>query len=535
MAVEIESRGQVLDFLEVLRRRSWQVILPAALVITLGAAFAVFVPKKYVVTTQIELRPVGISVSSKEGGNAPFQLRARERVKKVVEKLGNTDYLALAPEERPNFITDILNDLKVKQDRGDSQGSVFITVSYSDVQPQWAVDFVRELRSDWIYDVLERDRNKVEDERVNYLNERTKLEDRVKNEQDALTALRRENELSATQQSNANGGPRAEDPVFDRLQDNGKLLAKLDIDIQTQAVRIGSLETRYKNMPEQLTREELVAGVGNEEALKKVDLDIVEQQTILQGLGKSHSKYILAKKKLADLSEKREQLTRLVTKSQRELVSTPNQERMKLLLDIESAKAELEQSKKQRELVAEQVEKDKKEFRRLQDVYQDVREHTALLERLQATLQATDLKYQEKVLQVAQLHSPLANPFEITEDVAAPNRPTEPNPWLIVAFSIAAGFGLGIALAVGLEYTKSSFRSPHDLSRVMVVPVLGTINSIVTRREKRLRAVRRAAVGLSSAAFILSVVFVTWAWKEHPTLLSPALRDTIENLRSKFR
>ncbi|MFN0243011.1 MAG: GumC family protein [Planctomycetota bacterium] len=533
MAVEIESRGQLLDFLEVLRRRSWQVILPAALVITLGAAFAVFVPKKYLVTTQIELRPVGISVSSKEGGNAPFQLRAKERVKKVVEKLGNTDYLALAPEERGAFLNDILNNLKVKTDRGDSQGSVFVTVTYSDVQPQWAVDFLRELRSDWIYDVLERDRNKVEDERANILAERKKLEDRVKAEEDALTTLRRENDLSATQQSEA--GPRNEDPVFARLQESTKSIKSLDIQLQTQVVRIAALEEQYQRMPENLTRENVVPGVGNEEALKQVDLEILEQQEILQGLGQAHSKYKLARKRLAELSEKREQLNRLVTKSQSETVSAPNQERMRLLLDIDGAKAAFKQMEKERELLAAQAERDQKEFRRLQDVYREDRALAALVARLRVTLEDTDRKYQEKVLQVAQLHSPLANPFEITEDVAAPNKPTEPNPWLIVAFSIAAGFGMGIALAVGLEYTKSSFRSPHDLSRVMVVPVLGTINAIVTRREKRLRGVRRAAVGLSSAAFILSVVFVTWAWKEHPTLLSPALRDTIEDLRSKFR
>jgi hypothetical protein len=50
-----------------------------------------------------------------------------------------------------------------------------------------------------------------------------------------------------------------------------------------------------------------------------------------------------------------------------------------------------------------------------------------------------------------------------------------------------------------------------------------------------LRAARRTAVGLSSAVVILSVVFVTWAWQNHPTLLSQELRDTIEDVRSKFR
>ena len=67
MAVQIETRGQLQDFLDVLRRRKWQVLLPALFVAALGAAFAVIVPKKYVVTTQVELRPIGVSVSQAGG------------------------------------------------------------------------------------------------------------------------------------------------------------------------------------------------------------------------------------------------------------------------------------------------------------------------------------------------------------------------------------------------------------------------------------------------------------------------------------
>ena len=56
MAVQFESQGQLQEFLGILRKRSWQVILPAAFVIAIGVAFAVIVPKKYAVSTQLELR-----------------------------------------------------------------------------------------------------------------------------------------------------------------------------------------------------------------------------------------------------------------------------------------------------------------------------------------------------------------------------------------------------------------------------------------------------------------------------------------------
>src|SRR5262245_52112492 len=122
MAVQIESRGQLAEFLDVLRRRRWQVLLPAAFVIAFGAAFAVIVPKKYLLRTQVELRPISVSVSSKDGANAAFQIKSRERIRTVVADLKNETYLTLPPEERNPFIVDLQNDVKVSPVRsGDGE------------------------------------------------------------------------------------------------------------------------------------------------------------------------------------------------------------------------------------------------------------------------------------------------------------------------------------------------------------------------------------------------------------------------------
>jgi capsular polysaccharide biosynthesis protein len=62
---------------------------------------------------------------------------------------------------------------------------------------------------------------------------------------------------------------------------------------------------------------------------------------------------------------------------------------------------------------------------------------------------------------------------------------------MIVGFSLVAGLAAGLALALGLEFSKSSFRNVQEITRVMVVPVLGSVNRIVTLRELRLAAGRR--------------------------------------------
>jgi capsular polysaccharide biosynthesis protein len=535
MAVEIETKGQLLEFLDVLRKRSWQVILPAAFMITLGVAAAVLVPKKYLVQTQIELRPVGMSVSSKEGGNATFQIRSVERIKKVVEALGHPDYLALPPEEKRPFLLEMQNDVQVKLDKSDSQGSTFVTISYADVEPQWAVDFLRELRRSWIDDVIERDRNKLDDELKQLRDLNKLLESQLGKANDEFTDLRREYNISATQPIIGTTAAREEHPTYARLQQTKSDLGELAVEIGTLTVEIDSMQAQFDALPEQMTREMVVAGVDNEKELKQVELDILHLREELDGYLPAHSKYRLTLNKIELLEERARQLTQLVTKSQRQEVPMPNLERMDLRAEIAKAKTRLLAQQTREKLLKESMAADELEVQRLQGVYSELAQKSNSIENLrQASLDA-ERRYQEKNAQVVIIAGPLANPFEITEDVTPPIKPTEPNPFLIIAFSVAAGFGLGMGLAVFLEYTKNCFRSPHDITRVMVIPVLGTINSIITRREARMRTARRTAVGLSSAVVIASIVFVTWAWQNHPTLLSQELRDTIEDLRSQFR
>ena len=145
------------------------------------------------------------------------------------------------------------------------------------------------------------------------------------------------------------------------------------------------------------------------------------------------------------------------------------------------------------------------------------------------------MKRDEKALQARALSSRLNDPFSVLQEVVEPRNPTEPNPWLIVAFSLVAGLGLGLALALSAEYGRNCFRSVHDIGRVMVAPVLGTIGAILTSRQRRLRSLQRALVATLSATVVCAVAFVTWAWARNPELLSAQLRARIEQVRELLR
>jgi hypothetical protein len=68
-----------------------------------------------------------------------------------------------------------------------------------------------------------------------------------------------------------------------------------------------------------------------------------------------------------------------------------------------------------------------------------------------------------------------------------------------------------------------------------MLPVLGNIGSILTSRQRRVRALQRALVGGVSATLIATLLFVTWAWASNPDLLSPRLRARIQQVCDKLR
>jgi hypothetical protein len=135
---------------------------------------------------------------------------------------------------------------------------------------------------------------------------------------------------------------------------------------------------------------------------------------------------------------------------------------------------------------------------------------------------------------ISRATGPGGNPFEITQEVATPRKPTEPNPILIIVFSIVGGLAIGLGWTVAAEFSKSCFRSVNDISRVLVAPVLGSVNSIVTRHDVRRRSVRRLVVGTATLSVIGLLMFLTWAWAFNSDLLPQSVLKVIDDLRKNL-
>lgn len=534
MATQIESQTQLQEFLDVLKRRRWQVTLPALIVLAIGIAFAVIVPKKYVARTQVELRPVGVSISNKDGANAAFQIRSMNRIFKVLKESQNQEFLALMPDEHGTFLKRVSDDVRVTTSGG-GQSATFVNIEYVDIDRSWAMTFLKALRDDWIDDVLKRDLNKAQDESRKLQEEKARFESRLKDEESKLTELRRTNDLSPTQPSPGSNSPRDEDPLFSRLKENEAKRKAIELELPALQVDLEVLRKRYDETPPKLTRENVLEAQTNENELRDLELEITQLNEQMEGLKPAASKYRKLSEQLEAKRNRRDQLQRLVIKGTVETTTIDNPAREELRKLIDQRELDVARKKATLEGLVLAIELDSSRVAEIHDVYREEREHVEKIGMLSKSLEDATLKYNAQARLVDQLTSPLANPFEITSDVLADSKPTEPNPWLIMAVALAAGIGIGLSIAVVAEFSRSCFRSVADISRTMAIPVLGAISPIQTRRERRTERMRRTIVGLSSLVLIAAIAFVTWAWSQDTQLLSQGVREAIESLRSKLR
>jgi uncharacterized protein involved in exopolysaccharide biosynthesis len=535
MAVQIESQGQLQEFLGILKRRKWQIILPASIVIALAIAIAVIVPKKYVARMQVELRPVGVSVSSKEGANAQFQIRGPNRIARVLKEKQHAEFLALPLVEQSEFIKDVQSDIRVTTGAGSAEKTAFVNIEYKDINREWAIQFLEELSKDWIEDVLERDRRKAEDEAAKLLEEKGKLEAQHLAEVQTISNLKTRHGLSPTQPGPNSGATRNEDPIFARMAGAAQSLFNAELEVTGQKALLQKLQAQYAEMPATLPREKLVEGASNDAALQDLDKQIEDLRARIANLKPANSTYRKLSGELQRLEKERDDVRAKKTKASLEYSEVENPERKPLADQIQKIEASLA------ELEA-RVEKLKIDVKLLDDlqvdlheVYRDLQDHEGQAARLQGSLDIITKRYHEQAALVQILSSPEANPFTIQESVNAGTKPTEPNPWLIVSFGLVIGLALGLAIALIAEFSKNCFRSVSDISRVMVVPVLGSIGTILTRRERRIMKLRRTIVGITSVALVGSILFVTWSWAAKPQLLSQDVMDAIEELRSMMR
>lgn len=103
--------------------------------------------------------------------------------------------------------------------------------------------------------------------------------------------------------------------------------------------------------------------------------------------------------------------------------------------------------------------------------------------------------------------------FKIEDSARSSGKPIKPDFLKIMAMTIMAALGFGIAATFVLDYFDASFRDPETLNPTLGIPLLVTIPYIDTRAELKRNSVNRVFVGsvfLLSGGIVVTLFVSAW-------------------------
>jgi uncharacterized protein involved in exopolysaccharide biosynthesis len=543
MAVEVEGTSQLEEFLRVLRKRAWFIVVPAALIITLGSGYAVIVPKKFVSSTRIMVRDTtqgpGASGADNtaEGRVAEHTIRSPKRVRSVLNELVWDEYTTLTDVEAGEYEERTLKNLWVETPAMDRYaGQQLVKIAFAHTERVKARDFLEKLTLKWQSEVLERNHNTVRKALEDLKSTLSDQYDEYDEISKKLVDQRRTHDIPPPD-AGVLPTERPMAPQWAALKEEQERYTELAQEVDEESVTVAAEWDVHDRMDDQALFTNSVEGEEHEKEIEKKRQKITDLQKEIedQRLLPAHSRYKSIQSEIRVLDQEIIALVNARTDAIEHEVPVENLEKVKLGERLAVQQAELDRKIVRRDALKRRVDELEMRTKELQDVYQSIADLEAERRRANEILTATQTAYHQVQQEYAFLNGPSGNPFDILDEVNLPNKPTEPDPLLIVIFSILAGLAVGLGLAVLTEYSKSCFRSAGDISRVMVVPVLGTVNTITTRRQQTRALVVRGVLAGATLSFVGTFAYVIWAWSSRPELLSESLLESIQDLREALK
>ena len=535
------------EVVQILRRRALQIVLPALVTLSIGWFLGQLWPRTYMASTSVEVREINAPIATgsadvraiqRDIANAGWQIKQFERITRVLEKLEWREYRETTdPVERAEFVRDVSARIRTNVSGGGKQvqGSILFTVAYEDHDPQRAEQFLNQLRQMYIAETLERYRSEARRTLELLLNQKTLAQRLATEAGAAASTLKKEAGVSATQQAPGGGRQREEDPVFRRKSDAEQALFVADAELAVASAEVEQIKKRYEAEPAEIPQTRERGGLAFDDEVAAIERAKAEQRERQQGVRPDHSVYKNAEFKIRQLDAKLEQLLAVARAPENETRMAPNPAREQLAARLNDAELALTRARARKARLEADVQALTIECNQLADVYRRLED----LDR-QARIAAADLEraaeaYDKQKAAVDFVNSPFADPFVLAEAARAPKDPISPNGALFVIGGLVLGLAFGLGTSLAAEFGRNGVRTAAEAERIAGAPVLGVVNRIRTRRERRELLGRRVVVVLSTVAIAASILWTTWAYQNEPQALGVSLRTALDRFREALQ
>jgi capsular polysaccharide biosynthesis protein len=517
-------RVSVGRYLDLLRRRRWQVIPVSLLGLLVGGLVAFFIPRYYVAETVIEYSAVLADPKAED----PFEYVVDNATLMLPQAAGATMRKLSWPEGLVADPTKLHENVRTVEKRidvidinpGRNRTYAKLVVTYRDQDGQRAREFTDALVATWMeLRVGEmRQRAEVQGAQANNRMSAALAEfDRLNREMTELARLYDFERLTGEGVQREEMRAR-EDAMRARRQQldaaEGAIVA-LGQEIENlQRQREGTPRTVMPTVKDLETR----FPPKSREAQWYAEL-LQQRQSIENVMGPSHREMPGRLARVAQL----EKLLQDVLGPEGAEVPNPRLEELRTAIDAKQVQLAVARSTRDR-LQREIADVDEERRRRIEAEPEYVAKKRALAE---AEKKREEARQQLDAAIRTQEQLDSTPPIEQSVPAYVPKRPTEPDIVLVAVLGCVLGLGAAVALILLLDTLRGTLKTVDDIERALPVPVLGGLSHLETD-EQRLRATAsRRRTSLVAGLFLAGAVVVVTTYYVAPHRLPPFARDLL--------
>lgn len=521
-------------YVDLLKRRRWQVVPASLLGLLLGGIVAFFIPRYYVANTLLvhQMAPGMEAVRSKEDPFRTIVETARITIPlaigETVGALGWPEASEPDPFVRSEKEQEIrgrlaINDVNQSQDRDYAQ----ISVVFRDLDGQRAAKFLNTLVPIWIKQRLTELRQQQEKERVFA----AESYERINKAYEQLLADKRYLEVQY-------GIDPGLDPAMQREEQRRRAdaqQARIDLLTATK-VELATAKRLQEEVATQLALTEkrrpidlkAIGAIGDKALAAQVTArttELIYWRRVLENFRENTKQHADATRAIARLEE---ELKTLGTGEGGEDGTEPNPEFLRLEQELKLRDAEVLRLETAGKNLQKAVEDDAKRLLSLAEGYEQYDRKLALLEDARKQRETANSALAKADATLGRLQNQ-QTVRQITEAFVPP-RPTDPNILVVALIGCVLGLGFAIALILLLDVLQGTFKTLDEVERGLAVPVLGGMSFLETDAQRHRVVRRRRRVSLLAAALLFLGVAVVTLYYVDPTRLPPMVRDLLAML-----
>ena len=496
-ATSLQIEEEPLDignYVDILKRRKWHLIIPAILIMLITGVIGVLLPSIYRSTATILIEEQDIPadfVMTTVTGYAEQRIQStKQRImstSKLMEIIDRFDLYAKYKERWTieQIVGKMRKDIRLNLISADTidrrtgratTATIAFTLSYRGKHPATVQKVADTLVSLFLSENLQVRRRQTT-ETTEFLEEESR---RVK---DQVAVL--EEKIAVFKAKHLNYLPEMFQVNQQTLNTTELTIERIDNQIRMLKEREGYLQTQLASIPEMQDPEK--------ERLKMLELELVNLKS------RYTDEYPDVKKLIDEISRLKTRMKEKAALQAVEHEQPDNAAYITLSSQLSSTRAEIES------LLSQKGDVDAK----AEDYRQRI-ETTPTIEQEYGTLMTdrnnTRAKYEDLMRKVMEANVALGlekeqkgERFTLIDPARMPERPFKPNRLAIALIGMVLGMGAGVGMAALFELSDQCVHSPKDLVRVSSLPMLVGIPTITTfdeRHEQRLKYLRLGFCGL---------------------------------------